>query len=409
MTSLAQRTLAALSLLALLAPAAPAPTEDDWPEFRGPGRDARSNFRGLRSPWPTDGPPELWRTPLQGGYSGISVASGRAVTMTHGDAERVIAFDVADGREIWSTRIDEVHRDGQGDGPRSTPTIDGGRLFALSARGTLGAFSSDDGRLLWSRDLRADFGASAPTWGYATSPLVHGDRLLVEAGGAEGAAIVALDKATGAELWRSQGDRAGYSTPILVGLGGEPIAIFFTGVRILGLVPGDGRTLWSAPWRTAYGVNAATPVWVPPNRIFVSSGYDVGSALFEVADGELREVWRNREMKNQFSSSLYLDGYLYGFDNSMLECLDITSGERMWRTRGFGHGSLLYADGHLVILGEQGTLALVEADPGAYRELSRAEPLSGRTWTMPSLADGILYVRSERELVALDLRDTSSR
>lgn len=378
---------------------------DDWPQWRGPNRDALSGFEGLRTSWPDTGPPELWRAGLAGGFSGIAVAGGRAITMTGGAGDRLVAFDIADGDALWDARIDDAYRNGQGNGPRSTPTVVGDRVFALSAQGILTAHHVDTGTRIWARNLRDDFGASPPTWGFSTSPLVHGDRLLVEVGGRAGAGIVAFDIADGAEIWRSQGDRAGYSAPIVLELAGTRTAVFFTGERIVGVVPDDGRMLWAAPWTTSYGVNAATPVAVGGDAVFISSGYDVGSAVYRVADGAIEPVWRNREMKNQFSSSLFYEGYLYGFDNSVLECIDATTGERMWRTRGFGHGSLLYADGHLVILGDGGDLALAEATPAAYREVARTRPFTARTWTMPSLADGILYVRSERELVALDLRD----
>jgi hypothetical protein len=183
--------------------------------------------------------------------------------------------------------------------------------------------------------------------------------------------------------------------------------IFFTGSRLVAVAPDDGKPLWDVRWKTSYDVNAATPIFIPPDRLFVASGYDTGAALFRIEGGggtaRAEELWRTRGMKNQFSSSIYKDGYLYGFDNAILKCLDAATGEERWKARGFGHGSLTYADGHLIVLGDRGDLALVEATPEAYREKGRAAVLSGKCWTVPTLAGGRLYLRNEREIVALDV------
>jgi len=176
----------------------------------------------------------------------------------------------------------------------------------------------------------------------------------------------------------------------------------------VGVETDSGRALWEVPWETSYDVNAATPIIVPPDRLFVASGYGVGGALLqlEVVDDEVtvRELWRTSEMKNQFSTSVLVRGHLYGFAGSIFMCIEASTGERAWRSRGFGHGSLLAADGRLIVLSDDGSLALVEPTPAEYREISRVQLFDSRTWTMPSLADGKLYVRDQRELLALDLR-----
>ena len=191
-------------------------------------------------------------------------------------------------------------------------------------------------------------------------------------------------------------------------IGGRPQAVFFTGRRIVGVNPNNGVLLWEKPWETTFGVNAATPIFVPPDKIFVSSGYGVGAALLRVAVDDVfkvETVWHTREMKNQFSSSVRVGDYIYGFDNSILECIELIRGERMWRARGHGQGSLLYADDHLIVLGDRGSLTLVKLSPGEYLQVSRAQVFRGRTWTAPTLADGILYLRDEQEFVALKITE----
>jgi outer membrane protein assembly factor BamB len=391
-------------LLAGLLPAADA----EWPRFRGPGGDGVSNETGLLKQWPEAGPEVLWRTSLGNGFSGISVAGGRVYTLYgSGSDEFAVCLDAATGKQIWRVRTDDPFTNMHGSGPRSTPTVDGKVVFVLSARGTLHALGAEDGQSIWQRDLQREFGAKVPRWGYSTSPLIEGELLLLDVGGSGESSIVAFDKKNGKEIWRSHSDKAGYSTPIAVTIAGRRQVVFFTGTGVVGLAPDDGALLWTRQWKTSYDVNAATPLFVPPDRIFVSSGYDVGAALYRVKADEqgtgIEQVWRNREMKNKFSSSVLHDGHIYGFDEKMLTCIVAATGEPKWQARGLGHGSLIYADGFLVVLGDKGTLALVEATPGEYREKARAQVFDGKTWTLPSLAGGKLYLRDEHELVALDI------
>ena len=399
---------AAAAVLVLAAAVAHPSNAADWPQFRGPHRDGISAETGLATSWPDGGPKVLWRTPLGEGYSGLAVVGGRLFTLFSDDQdELVVALDAASGKELWRFRLDAKYVDGQGSGPRSTPTVDDGVVYALGARGKLAALDASTGKRLWSQDLKSAFGARAPTWGVSTSPLVEGDLLLLDAGGKPGAALVALHKGSGVVAWTSETDKAGYAAPITVTLAGRRQVIFFTGSRLVAVAPEDGSPLWDVGWSTSYDVNAATPIFIAPDKIFVASGYDTGGALFRiVAQGQsLRatEVWRTRGMKNQFSSSIYKDGHLYGFDNAILRCLDASTGEERWKARGFGHGSLTYADGHLIVLGDRGNLALVEATPAEYREKATAQPLTGKCWTVPTLAGGRLYLRNEREVVALEV------
>jgi outer membrane protein assembly factor BamB len=393
---------------ATAAPAGDAKAPSDWPKFRGPRHDGISNETGIAKSWPEGGPKQLWRKPLGEGFSAVSVVGDRLYTMyATGKDEVVAALDAGSGKELWRVRVDEKWVDEMGNGPRSTPTVDGDTVFALSARGTLVALAAKDGALRWKSDLRSVYGTKPPRWGMSTSPLVEGDLLLVDVGGKSGSSIVAFDKTSGKEAWRSQDDKPGYSVPLPVTVSGLRLVVFFTGSRLVGLDPEDGSRHFEVPWTTSYDVNAAAPVFVPPDKLFVSSGYDVGAALYriEVAEGRASvvELWKNREMKNQFSSSVYRDGHLYGFDDGTLKCLDVATGKTVWAERGFGHGSLIWADGHLVVLGDDGILALVEATPAGYRERGRARPFDGKTWTVPTLAGGRLFLRDEHELVSLDV------
>ena len=398
-----------LAALALVRPLGAAPVDDfDWPQFRGPHSDGWSGEVGLFGSWTADNPAvERWRVPLGNGYSSISIVDDLAVTLFGSDAgEYMAAFDTATGGERWRLRVGDLYRDGQGDGPRSTPMIDDGRIFALGGSGDLVAADLTTGDLLWRISLAATYGGRRPRWGYSASAIMVDGQLLIEAGGSD-AAIVALDPDTGSEIWRTLGDRPGYSTPIVAEVHGQRQVIFFTASRALAISPSGGEALWSFPWKTSYDVNAATPIFVAPDKVLVASGYDVGGSLLRIpvpdSGAAVEAIWHSRSLKNQFSSSVVVGDYIYGFDDGNLVCLDLETGERMWRERGFSHGSLLYADGHLVVLGEQGTLALVRAAPGEYQEIARQQVFESKTWTPPSLSRHTLYLRDEHELVALEL------
>jgi outer membrane protein assembly factor BamB len=401
-----RRVLAAVAVALALAGAALAA---DWPRYRGPGGDGRSAETGLVRGWGAEGPRVLWRLPLGEGYSGMAVVGGRVYTMfASGRDEFALSVDAATGKERWRFRTDANRFDDMGSGPRSTPTVDGSLVYVVGAQGKLYALEAANGRKVWGVDLVGDLGGRVPRWGVAASPLVDGDLLLVDAGGRDGHSIVAFDKKTGARRWGASNDLPGYSTPIAVTIGGLRQAVFFTGTRVIAVDPASGKVFWQSPWRTEYDVNAAMPVFVPPDKIFVSSGYDTGAMVLRVkreGSGAVAEkVWQSRVMKNHFNSSVLVGDYLYGFDDGTLKCVHAASGETRWAERGFAKGSLLYADGLLVVLSERGLLVLADASPEAYRERARSQVLQGKTWTMPSLADGRLFLRTERELVALHFK-----
>lgn len=412
----------AIVLLLILTAAAQAA---DWPQWRGPQRDGISGETALLQRWSADGPAVEWRTPLGNGFSGIAIANGRVYTMfARGEDEFAVCLDAASGAELWRHRTGPYYKETQGgDGPRSTPTIDGETVYVLGATGKLFALAAASGAPIWEKDLVAEFDSEVPRWGFSTSPLVEGDLLLVEAGGRDGnfvvdmvidrtAAVtaVALDKATGATAWTALDEKMSYSSPIAFTAAGARQLAYFTAYSLTGLAPEDGRVYWRYPYKTRYDVSASTPIFIPPDRLFISSGDSNGGVALQIkGHGDslaIEHLWQNKKMKNHFGTSVLYQGHLYGFDQAILKCLDADSGVEKWKARGYGKGTLIAADGQLIVLGEQGQLGLVEATPTAFREKSKAQVLHGRCWTMPSLADGRLYLRDESEIVCLDLRES---
>ncbi len=391
----------------LLASSVAADGASDWPGFRGPGGDGVSVETGLLERWPEGGPEKLWQVPLGGGFSGLAIVDHRIYTVFSRDRQELVgAFDTADGTEIWTVAIDRERRDRWGSGPRSTPRVEDGVVYAVSALGHLTALRAADGELVWKRNLQKELNARIPTWGVSTSPVVEDELLLFNVGG-EGRAIVAFDRHSGEVVWQAGDDLASYSTPVVITAAGMRQAVFFSGSKILAVAPSSGEVLWSQRWKTAYDINAAAPIYIAPDKLFVSSAQDKGAALFRITGHEMAlravPVWKTAGMQNQFSSSVYHDGYLYGFDGKYLKCIDASDGEDRWRRGGLGHGSLFYADGHLVVLGDEGQLRLVEANPSAYVEKAAARVAKGKHWTVPTLYGGKLYVRNERDLYCFQL------
>jgi outer membrane protein assembly factor BamB len=377
----------------------------DWPQWRGPRQDGISDEAGLAGQWPEKGPAELWRAPLGQGFSAVSVAGGRAFTMyAAGEGEVVTALDIATGKVLWKTQSGPLFESSYGNGPRATPTVDEGRVYTLGAAGPLLCLDAQTGAKLWGFNVLEKFGAENLEFGLSASPAVFGKMLVVVVGGKNGKSLVALDKTTGDVLWTSLDDKAGYSTPLRIEVQGVPQIVVLTGQAVVGVSPDGGRELWRHPWKTTLDANVATPI-VRDNRLFISTGYGTGCGLFELtaAGGRpaARLLWANKNMKNYFATSVLLDGHLYGFDNTMLVCMDFQTGDVKWRERGFNRGSVLAAGKRLIVYGERATLALADASPEKYKEIARATVLGDKTWTIPTLAGGKLFVRNEKEIVCL--------
>ena len=400
--SIARRVLFVVALCAFPALA------QDWSQWLGPDRNGISPETGLFGDKPSF--EESWRVQAGKGFSGLSIVGNRIYTMyIHGGDEYTVCLDARNGEVLWRTRTDDnlLERQG-GDGPRATPTVDGETVYVFSAYGKLHALDSQTGTQQWSHDLVREFGSKRPNWGFCASPLVEGDLVLIEAGGKDSHSLIAFDKTSGEVAWATGSDKTGYSSPIATTIGQTRQTVFFTGNGLISVAPQNGRVLWQHPWKTSHDINIATPVFIPPNRFFISSDYGTGGSVVEVSATdsgyEVAEVWRNKEMKNHFATSIHYQGHLYGFDSSILKCLDAETGTEKWKTRGYGKGTLIVADGHLVILGERGNLGLAKATPEGFVEKANTQVFSSKCWTAPALADGRLYLRDESEIVCLKVQ-----
>jgi len=383
---------------------------EDWPQWRGSSRDGISKESGILKTWPAAGPKILWRAQLGTGYSSMAISQGRVFTMAGiGVNEFVLAFDSATGKELWRFRTDSAYRSGQGDGPRSTPTVEGNWVYALGAQGKFFALNAKDGKKIWSHDLVSEYGSEVPGWGMSISPLIEGDLVLLDLGGRTGLSIGAFNKKSGALVWSTHTDKQGYSSPIAVTVNGLRQILFFTGTALVSVSP-TGNVYWKYPWRTSYYANIATPIFIAPDKVYISSGYDVGSAVLKILSeknkSSFQEVWKSKIAQNHFNSSVLFENHIYGFDQSILQCIEANTGTEKWKQTGFGKGSLILANGRLIVLGERGQLALAAATPAGYKELSRTQALSGKTWTSPALANGQLYLRDEKELICMDLKSS---
>ena len=401
------RILLLAAVVLSLAPQALAQTDANWPQWRGPNRDGISKDTGLLKQWPTGGPPLVWKATGAGrGYSSFSIANGKLYTMgLRGDREFVIAFDIATGKEAWATAHGSAFRNDRGDGPRGTPTIDGDRLYALGGNGDLSALDARTGKILWSKNVLREFGGQNIQWGISESPLVLGNKVLVNAGG-RGASIVAFNKTDGSVIWKSQSDEPGYSSGMPLDVNGLTQVVFFTASRALGLDSKDGRLLWEYERPANNVANVATPI-IRANRIFISSDYGTGGGVIEIKpDNKAQEIYFNKDMRNHHSSSVLVGDYLYGFSSSVLTAMKFDTGEVAWKDRSVGKGSLVYADGNLYCFSENGVVGLVEATPTGYKEKGRfrIQQDSLPTWAHPVVAGGRLYLRDQDTIYAYDVR-----
>jgi outer membrane protein assembly factor BamB len=389
-----------LSLTVCALPAA------DWPQFRGPTADGKAPDTGLNKDWKAKPPKELWRIALSdGGYAGPSVANGKLFIIDHVGAEDVVrAITIADGKEAWTFKYADAGNNNYGFS-RTTPIYDNGKLYTLSRIGNLNCLDAEKGTKIWSRNIKADFKGVLGSWEYAASPLVDGKNVIVCPGGAN-ASVVALDKETGKDVWKGGGsDQAGYSTPVLATIGDKRQYVVFTGEGLVGVETTSGALLWKFPWATAHKVNAAAPI-VIGDTIFISSGYGTGCAVVKIENNTPKQVWVNKEIKAHFSSAILHDKLIYGTgDPGELVCLDPVSGASKWHQTGFEKGGIVSADGVLIALnGGQGDAIMVKLNSEKYEELGRCKPLGGQSWTAPIIADGKLFVRNGKALVALDLK-----
>lgn len=382
----------------------------DWPQWRGPQRDGLSTETGLLKSWPAEGPPLLWKiSGLGEGYASFSIAQNRLHTMgQRGDQTFVLTYDAATGKKLWEAPVGGAFRERRGHGPRATPTIDGDRLYAQAADGGLACLDASTGKRIWGFNVVQKFGGEVLHWGISESPLIDGDRLIVNPGGS-GASIVALNKKDGSLVWKSQSDQAGYSSAIVFNAGKVRHIVAFTGEAAVGLSAANGELLWRYDKVSNRTANIATPIH-DDGHVFLSSDYGTGCALLKLTPSgggvKMSEVYFNREMKNHYSSSVLVGDHLYGFSSAILTAMKFLTGEVTWRDRSVGKGSVIYAEGHLYCQGENGAIGLVEVSPDSYKEKSRFQIARGEfpMWTLPVISNGRLYIRDQDTLYSYNVK-----
>jgi outer membrane protein assembly factor BamB len=407
------RTLAGLCVVAFAALATPhAQVTTDWPQWRGPSRSAISPETGLLRTWPASGPPRVWAASnLGAGFGSIAVSRDRVYVQGMRNGQSMAsALNRADGKLVWTKPIGRAVENYQGPGPRGTPAVDGDRIYVLTENGDLAALRIQDGTIVWQRNILRDFGGRNIGWLISESPLVDGNNVIVSPGG-RGAGMAALDKMTGKTVWvsRELSDGASYSSPIVADVQGVRTIMTLTSEAGVGVRASDGKLMWRHQSVANGTANIATPVY-SDNRVFYTSDYGTGGALLALRaqNGEVRaqEVYFTRDMQNHHGGVIVVDGYLYGFNNSILTCMEFATGKVMWRHRSVGKGSLAYADGHLYLLSENNVVGLAEASPAAYREKGRFTiPDQGwPSWAHPVISGGRLYVRDQGILTAYNIR-----
>jgi outer membrane protein assembly factor BamB len=388
------------------APRAASAGSSYWADFRGPDRLGHYDQQPIRTAWPAEGLPRLWKQPVGGGYASFSIAGGLAFTIEQRrNRETVAAYDLHSGRERWTAAWPAFFEETLGgDGPRSTPVWDEGRLYVLGAEGELRCFEAATGRGIWNKNILSDNGAQNIAWGMAASPLIVDGKVVVLPGGSGGRSVVAYDKLAGARVWGALDDKAAYASPVVATVAGKRQLLVITATRAVGLTIDSGKLIWEYPWVTQQGINCVEPIAVGPDRVYLSSGYGHGAAVIELApQGEsfaVSAVWSSNRMKNKFNGPVLFEGYIYGLDEGILACIDVETGAQKWKGGRYGYGQVLLASGHLVVLTEEGEVVLVRAVPGSHQEVARFPALSGKTWNYPAIGDGMLLVRNATEMAA---------
>jgi outer membrane protein assembly factor BamB len=421
------KVLAGLVLLALAPPAVLAvdPTAADWPQFRGPHRDAHSPDTGLLTEWPKDGPPLLWKaTGIGGGYSSVAVAGGKLYTMGNKDrpptpkgkkgrASYLVAVDADGGKVLWSQDVGDAGGD-----LGCTPAVDGDRVYAIGQQGDLVCLDAATGAVEWRKNLQKDFGGHCGGWHYTESPLVDGDRLVCTPG-AKDATLVALDKKTGEVVWKCAAPvddpTAGYSSVVVAEVGGVRQYVQLLAAGVVGVAAKDGTFLWKYAKLGHNTANIPTPI-VLGDQVFCCAGYGKGGALLQlVPDGDgvtAREVWFNQQVTNKHGGLVAVGDHVYGDhdDSGSPFCTEIKTGKVVWRKKersaGGGSASVAYADGHLYFRYQNGVTALVEASPEGYKEVSTfmIPKHDGNSWAHPVVAGGRLYLREGDAVYCYDVK-----
>lgn len=379
----------------------------DWPQWRGPNGDGISRETDWSTDWPAAGPPKLWEAAVGIGFSSASVSDGRLYTMGYQDGrDTVWCLDAKTGQVLWKHSyecaiVDNLHEGG----PAATPTVADDAVFTVSKEGHFFCLDRLTGEVRWKQEFQPLLGVEMPAWGFSCSPLVWGRLVIVEAG-----RTAAFDRATGELIWQTEKYRPGYGSPAVFQPADEPMIAVLNNDDLLLVGPADGQEVAKFPWVTSFATNATTPV-IWRDTIFLSTAYGRGCVLVKFSQEKLEALWENKNMKNHMANSVLYAGHFYGFDGNsnlgrvvQLACLDYETGKEVWAERGFGCGSLLVADGRLIILSDKGELVVAPATAEGLKPIARAEVIDGRCWTVPVLARGVIYCRNAAgRLVALDV------
>jgi outer membrane protein assembly factor BamB len=400
-----QVTLSALVLLAGRSTA-----QADWAQLWGPFGDGRAEAAASLPSAPSLKARELWRRPIGSGFSGVTEAAGRAYTaLADGGADFLVAFDPRTGAEAWRARLGETYRghDGSKDGPISTPAVGGGRVFIVGPHGVLLAADAASGRVAWRHDLKAEYGAADPVYGFGTSPLIVGSRVIVQAGGVKEHNLVAFDAATGRLAWSAHhATTTGYSTPVLATIAGVEQVVMVASEKLLAVRPADGTLLWSHAL-PAQGEPTRPPLVLPDGRILVPTWNDATMLRVTLEGGayEVAELWKTPRLKATYSPTVLHDGHLYGFNSSYLVCLDPADGRLKWQQKLYG-GALILVDGHLIVLSSgSGDLHVAAASPDGYREKLKLPVFNAgaTSVTVPAFAGGRVLLRNVEDMVAVEI------
>ncbi len=386
--------------------------DKNWPQWRGADRSGISSETGLLKQWPPEGPPKSWGiTGIGKGYGTVAIQDDFIyVQGTQGNDSVVFCLKRSDGKTVWTRALGPSLDQDRGGGPRGTPTVDGDRVYALSEAGDLSCLKIRDGSVVWSLNILKEFKGSNPNWLLSESPLVDGSRLIVTPGGAK-AGIVALDKMTGKVVWTTAelSDPTGYCSSILADVDGVPTLMTMTAKAAVGVRAADGKLMWRYEKVANRTANITTAIFYK-NKVFFTTAYNTGCALLQLkAENGMvtaQEVYFSTDMMNHHGGVVLVNGYLYGFSNANLTCMEWETGKVMWRDRSVGKGSVAYAEGNLYLLGEANKVGLAEAAPAAYKEISRfpIEDQGKPSWAHPVICDGKLYIRNQGTLTAYNIK-----
>ena len=414
--------LAALFLVVALCPvrgADPAgqPFETDWPQFRGPRGDGTWRAPELPAAWPDGGLRQVWKQGIGGGYAGVSVAGGRVITMDRQlepERERVVCFDAVTGRPLWTHEYPVSYEKlDYGNGPRAAPTLHEDRVYTVGALGDLRCLDIKTGVAHWQKNYLTDYAGRLPTWGFAGSPVIYGDWLIVQPGGENGASIVAVDRFSGKPVWASLNDEAGYCTPLIHRAHDQDELICWTPSHVRCLEAKTGKPLWAYPYEITYGVSIAKPI-VHENIVLVA-GYWHGCKAIRLGEtpADAKLAWEeNRYLRGLMSQPLYRNGYVYLLDKQYgLTCFELKTGRKLWDDRNQmtprgrnPQASLVWLGetDRVIILNEEGELILARLTPEGYHEQSRTK-ITEFTWAHPAFAGRRVFARTDKELICVAL------